>query len=90
MKPAPRPVRKRTSSARVARPLQPRAGMSGEKKITAELDDLRGELREREADAKALADRIAALQQRIDNAMSRLGPPDAKRRKEAHKSVLKK
>ena len=64
--------------------------MSGEKKITAELDDLRGELREREADAKALADRIAALQQRIDNAMSRLRPHDAKRRKEAHKSVLKK
>ena len=64
--------------------------MSREKKITAELDGLRGELREREADTKALADRIAALQQRIDNAMSTLGPQDAKRRTDAQKSVLKK
>ena len=65
--------------------------MSGEKKFTEELEHLRGELREREADAKALADRIGALQQRIDAAMSTLGhPQDVKRRKEAHKSVTKK
>lgn len=64
--------------------------MSGEKKITTELDGLRRELREREADAKALADRIAALQHRIESAMSRLGPQNVKRRKEAQKSVSKK
>jgi hypothetical protein len=65
--------------------------MGGLKKLTAELDQLRGELREHESDAKALADRIAVLQQRIDNAMSRVGPAKGgKRRKEAHKSVSKK
>jgi predicted nucleic acid-binding Zn-ribbon protein len=64
----------------MARRVLYRAGMSGEKKLTAELDDLRGELREREADAKALADRIAALQQRIDAAMSRLRRPQQARR----------
>jgi len=70
--------------------LLPRDGMKGEK-LSAELDHLRGELGEREADAKALADRIATLQQRIDNAMSRLGrPQEPKRRKEAHKSAPKK
>jgi predicted nucleic acid-binding Zn-ribbon protein len=75
----------------MARPLLSRAGMSGEKKLTAELDDLRGELREREADAKALADRIAALQQRIDAAMSRLGrPQQARRSKVASKSASTK
>lgn len=65
--------------------------MSGEKKFTAEFETLRGELREREADAKALAARIAALQQRIDGAMSRLGrSQEEKRRKEANKSASKK
>ena len=65
--------------------------MSGEKEFTDELEDLRGQLREREADAKALADRIGALQQRIDTAVSKLGRPlDVKRRNEAHKSVSKK
>ena len=64
----------------MARRVLYRAGMSGEKKLTAELDDLRGELREREADAKALDDRIAALQQRIDAAMSRLRRPQQARR----------
>ena len=65
--------------------------MSGGRKVTVELERLRGELREREADAKALAERIGALQRRIDTAMSKLGPPqDVKRRKKAHKSVSKK
>jgi len=65
--------------------------MSGDTKFTDELQHLRAELRAREADAKALADRIGALQQRIDTAMSKLGrTQDVTRRKEAHKRVSKK
>jgi uncharacterized protein YlxW (UPF0749 family) len=65
--------------------------MSSDTKLTEELQHLRGELRNHEADAEALADRIAALQQRIDTAMSTLGrPPEAKRRDKLHKSASKK
>lgn len=65
--------------------------MSGEPKFADELRHLRAQLRAREADAKALADRIATLQQRIDAAMSKLGrSQDVTRRKAAHKRVSKK
>jgi hypothetical protein len=65
--------------------------MSGEKTFTVELERLRGQLREHEADANALADRIGALQRRIDTAMSKLGRrQDPTRRKQAHKRVSKK
>ena len=57
----------------------------------AYLERLRGELREREADANALAERIGALQQRIDTAVSKLEDgQDVKRRKETRKRVPKK
>lgn len=91
MKSPHKPAQKPSSSTRLARPLLPREGLSGDKKLTEELQHLRGELRNREADAKALADRIAALQQRIDTAMSTLGrPQEAKRREKPHKSASKK
>jgi hypothetical protein len=68
-----------------------RVGRSGETKFTDELQRLRGQLRAREADAKALAARIGVLQQRIDTALSKLERPhDAKRRKTAHKRVSRK
>ena len=91
MKPPRKPARKQNSSSQRTGVLLARDGMSGERTFIVELERLRGELREHEADANALAERIGALQQRIDTAVSKLeNGQDVTRRKVTHKRVPKK
>ena len=67
-----------SSAPPTSEPLQPDLGASDERQAQREaLERLQNEMREHVADAAALADRIAALQERIDTALAELAkPPD--------------
>jgi len=90
MKPTQKAARRRSSSKQQAPTLVPRDRLGRKTTLTDELKHFRGQLRAREAEAKALAARISALQRRIDSALSKLRRPHGEaRRKEAHKRVSK-
>ena len=66
-----------SSGSPTSEPLQVQLGMeSPERQAQREaLERLQNEMREHVADAAALADRIAALQERIDRALAELAKP---------------
>jgi len=72
--------------ARVA----PLEGMKANDTFTTELEPMRRELRERENEAKGLAERIASLQERIDAAVSRLDRAQQKREQRPGTTAAKK
>lgn len=64
------------SAVPLAHPLQPDASMDAIERLSQReaLERVQNEMREHVADAAALADRIAALQSRIDRALAELTP----------------
>ena len=68
----------RDSSTPLAHTLHLQSGMEPEERLAQReaLERLQNEMREHVADAASLADRIAALQVRIDKALAELAAPD--------------